>query len=331
MGCPSSALCCAVRLPPKLWFPYSSSCVCSPGFAVYLWCGRHSYHQPARAHPICQAGLPKSPCVVVIMGSRPPSQEAAQRSQLLQEIAAKREARVASNRALAAAASTQLPTPLHPMALDAELEDSSDDENVPPPLQLPRATGAGRLKPHDVAKGGRIPLEVDDLAAQVGGMRLNAARPGGAATVPPLHTAAAVHVVSSDDDDDGEEQQEQEEDGSASDQAHAACSDDDDFLSAAGSPAAAPASAAGAAPSSAASGGASCSSAAATTQVSASPLVLGEKGEFVLDAQVAGRLYPHQVDGVKWLFSLYRMRCGGILGELACCTHTSCAHTCSIF
>eukprot|EP00798_Chlamydomonas_sp_ICE-L_P017413 gene17413-23713_t len=44
-------------------------------------------------------------------------------------------------------------------------------------------------------------------------------------------------------------------------------------------------------------------------------LVLGDKGEYRLVGRIASKLYPHQVDGVKWLWSLNRMQKGGILGD----------------
>ncbi len=51
----------------------------------------------------------------------------------------------------------------------------------------------------------------------------------------------------------------------------------------------------------------------------AKPLVLGDKGQFVLDGRIASKLYPHQIDGVKWLWSLHEMSSaqqrGGILGD----------------
>lgn len=50
-------------------------------------------------------------------------------------------------------------------------------------------------------------------------------------------------------------------------------------------------------------------------QGSTGDLVLGPGGEYRLSASVAGRLYPHQVEGVKWLWSLHAMRRGGILGD----------------
>ena len=45
------------------------------------------------------------------------------------------------------------------------------------------------------------------------------------------------------------------------------------------------------------------------------PMVLGDKGEFKLDGRVASKLYPHQVEGVKWLWSLHQLKRGGILGD----------------
>ena len=45
------------------------------------------------------------------------------------------------------------------------------------------------------------------------------------------------------------------------------------------------------------------------------PMVLGERGEFRLDGKVASKLYPHQVDGVKWLWNLHLLKRGGILGD----------------
>ncbi|GIL42937.1 hypothetical protein Vafri_760 [Volvox africanus] len=44
-------------------------------------------------------------------------------------------------------------------------------------------------------------------------------------------------------------------------------------------------------------------------------LVLGEQHQYVLPAPVAQKLYPHQVQGVKWLWSLFAMQRGGILGD----------------
>ena len=45
------------------------------------------------------------------------------------------------------------------------------------------------------------------------------------------------------------------------------------------------------------------------------PLVLGDAGEFRLEGRVACKLYPHQVEGVKWLWSLHMLKKGGILGD----------------
>ncbi|GLI69029.1 hypothetical protein VaNZ11_013570 [Volvox africanus] len=47
----------------------------------------------------------------------------------------------------------------------------------------------------------------------------------------------------------------------------------------------------------------------------AGALVLGEQHQYVLPAPVAQKLYPHQVQGVKWLWSLFAMQRGGILGD----------------
>ncbi|GAX75462.1 hypothetical protein CEUSTIGMA_g2905.t1 [Chlamydomonas eustigma] len=55
--------------------------------------------------------------------------------------------------------------------------------------------------------------------------------------------------------------------------------------------------------------------AGAPCQEASQPLVLGERKEFTLDVKVAGKLYPHQVDGVKWLWSLHQLKRGGILGD----------------
>ncbi|KXZ56757.1 hypothetical protein GPECTOR_1g682 [Gonium pectorale] len=44
-------------------------------------------------------------------------------------------------------------------------------------------------------------------------------------------------------------------------------------------------------------------------------LVLGERRQYVLPAPIAKKLYPHQVQGVKWLWSLFEMQQGGILGD----------------
>lgn len=38
--------------------------------------------------------------------------------------------------------------------------------------------------------------------------------------------------------------------------------------------------------------------------------------EFQLKAKTANMLYKHQIEGVKWLWSLHKMRRGGILGQL---------------
>jgi len=45
------------------------------------------------------------------------------------------------------------------------------------------------------------------------------------------------------------------------------------------------------------------------------PMVLGERGEYTLAGRVAGRLYEHQLKGVRWLWSLHCMQKGGILGD----------------
>jgi len=39
------------------------------------------------------------------------------------------------------------------------------------------------------------------------------------------------------------------------------------------------------------------------------------EGGYVLPATVARRLYAHQLEGVRWMWSLQRMRSGGILGD----------------
>jgi SNF2 family DNA or RNA helicase len=51
------------------------------------------------------------------------------------------------------------------------------------------------------------------------------------------------------------------------------------------------------------------------SRVASADLVLGDKGEYRLDEKVASKLYPHQIDGIKWLWSLYSMKKGGILGD----------------
>lgn len=50
--------------------------------------------------------------------------------------------------------------------------------------------------------------------------------------------------------------------------------------------------------------GTSSSSSTATAAPAAEPLVL--EGGFRLDGEVARKLYPHQIQGVKWLWSLHR-------------------------
>ena len=44
-------------------------------------------------------------------------------------------------------------------------------------------------------------------------------------------------------------------------------------------------------------------------------MVLGVRGEFRLEGKVASKLYPHQIEGVKWLWSLHQLKRGGILGD----------------
>eukprot|EP00887_Chlorella_sp_A99_P003096 scaffold9.g3096.t1 len=44
-------------------------------------------------------------------------------------------------------------------------------------------------------------------------------------------------------------------------------------------------------------------------------LVLGERGEFRLTANLSRKLYPHQVEGVRWLWGLHKMGRGGLLGD----------------
>ncbi|KAF6255378.1 P-loop containing nucleoside triphosphate hydrolase protein [Scenedesmus sp. NREL 46B-D3] len=60
-------------------------------------------------------------------------------------------------------------------------------------------------------------------------------------------------------------------------------------------------------------GAAQQQSSAAAAAASAGALVL--EGGFCLDSKVACKLYPHQVQGVKWLWGLHRMRKGGILAD----------------
>ena len=62
----------------------------------------------------------------------------------------------------------------------------------------------------------------------------------------------------------------------------------------------------------------SCSSgddAANHSASEAAALVLGEDEQFVLPGHISSRLYKHQIDGVVWLFSLYALKRGGILGD----------------
>ena len=62
----------------------------------------------------------------------------------------------------------------------------------------------------------------------------------------------------------------------------------------------------------------SCSGGDDTANHSASEaaaLVLGEDEQFVLPGHISSRLYKHQIDGVVWLFSLYALKRGGILGD----------------
>lgn len=44
-------------------------------------------------------------------------------------------------------------------------------------------------------------------------------------------------------------------------------------------------------------------------------LVLGESIEYRLPGQLARKLYAHQVQGVRWLWSLFSLKRGGILGD----------------
>ncbi len=44
-------------------------------------------------------------------------------------------------------------------------------------------------------------------------------------------------------------------------------------------------------------------------------LRLGEQNEFALRPEVGGKLYRHQVDGVKWLWGLWQIGRGGILAD----------------
>ncbi|KAK9909741.1 hypothetical protein WJX75_006802 [Coccomyxa subellipsoidea] len=44
-------------------------------------------------------------------------------------------------------------------------------------------------------------------------------------------------------------------------------------------------------------------------------MCLGDSNEFKLDPAVSRKLYAHQVEGVKWLWSLHRLGRGGILGD----------------
>lgn len=56
----------------------------------------------------------------------------------------------------------------------------------------------------------------------------------------------------------------------------------------------------------------------------AGALVLGAEQQYVLPAPVACKLFPHQIEGVKWLWSLFFMKSGGILGDdmvCGCCRH----------
>lgn len=41
----------------------------------------------------------------------------------------------------------------------------------------------------------------------------------------------------------------------------------------------------------------------------------GDKGKYILPENIARMLYPHQKDGLKWLWSLHCMPSGGILGD----------------
>ncbi|EFJ51955.1 hypothetical protein VOLCADRAFT_120362, partial [Volvox carteri f. nagariensis] len=65
--------------------------------------------------------------------------------------------------------------------------------------------------------------------------------------------------------------------------------------------------------------GAKATAAKATSSAPPKPepgsLVLGEDQQYVLGAHVAQKLYPHQVQGVKWLWNLFSMQRGGILGD----------------
>jgi len=61
--------------------------------------------------------------------------------------------------------------------------------------------------------------------------------------------------------------------------------------------------------------GSESGSASGAASTVAAPMVLGDKGEFKLAGRVAGRLYEHQLKGVRWLWSLHTMQKGGILGD----------------
>ncbi|KAG2499868.1 hypothetical protein HYH03_002159 [Edaphochlamys debaryana] len=57
------------------------------------------------------------------------------------------------------------------------------------------------------------------------------------------------------------------------------------------------------------------SAAAAAKAPEAGSLVLGKEGQYVLNAAVFQKLFPHQIEGVKWLWGLYERGMGGILGD----------------
>ncbi|GIL73031.1 hypothetical protein Vretifemale_3267 [Volvox reticuliferus] len=61
--------------------------------------------------------------------------------------------------------------------------------------------------------------------------------------------------------------------------------------------------------------GTKTASSAGPSPPDAGALVLGEQQQYVLSAPIAQKLYPHQVQGVKWLWSLFAMQRGGILGD----------------
>ncbi|GLC44458.1 hypothetical protein PLESTM_001599400 [Pleodorina starrii] len=155
-----------------------------------------------------------------------------------------------------------------------------------------------RLVRNDQGENAAKPQLVDDLLDGIASLGLGTAapRPGPGGAVQAAAIRASAGSVSASEDDAADSSSEADNDANDKDNDN----DEDDgpfFERLAPSVLATAAAAAG------------------SSAPQPGSLVLGEQKQYVLAPAVAQKLYPHQVQGVTWLWNLFAMQRGGILGD----------------